>query len=94
MVEDCRSLEVILMPADELHIMGLRPVRRMRWATPGRSFYGCMRTPARMPAATEDKEKEYVRRERRYRSFSRSMPLPDGVEAKKIKARSTMACSR
>ncbi len=35
---------------------------------------------------TEEKEKEYVRRERRYGSFSRSMPLPDGVEAKKIKA--------
>jgi HSP20 family protein len=35
----------------------------------------------------EDKEKRYVRRERRYGSFSRSIPLPEDVEAKKIKAR-------
>src|SRR6516225_2583323 len=35
---------------------------------------------------TEEKDKHYVRRERRYGSFSRSMALPDGVEAKKIKA--------
>jgi HSP20 family protein len=35
---------------------------------------------------TEEKEKHYVRRERRYGSFSRSVPLPEGVEAKKIKA--------
>jgi HSP20 family protein len=37
--------------------------------------------------ATEEKEKEYVRRERRYGAFSRSMPLPDGVDARKIKAK-------
>ena len=37
--------------------------------------------------STEDKEKGYVRRERRYGAFSRSMPLPPGVDAKKIKAR-------
>jgi len=35
----------------------------------------------------EDKGKDYVRRERRYGSFLRSVPLPDGVEAKKIKAK-------
>jgi HSP20 family protein len=35
----------------------------------------------------EDKEKDYVRRERRYGAFARSIPLPDGVEAKKIKAK-------
>jgi HSP20 family protein len=35
---------------------------------------------------TEEKEKHYVRRERRYGSFSRSVPLPEGVEAKKITA--------
>ena len=35
----------------------------------------------------EEKEKEYVRRDRRYGSFSRSIPLPEGVEAEKIKAR-------
>jgi HSP20 family protein len=35
----------------------------------------------------EEKEKSFLRRERRYGSFSRSMALPEGVEAKKIKAR-------
>ena len=36
--------------------------------------------------ATEEKDEQYVRRERRYGAFSRSIPLPDGVEAKKVKA--------
>ena len=35
----------------------------------------------------EEKDKHYVRRERRYGSFSRSMTLPPGVEAKTIKAK-------
>jgi HSP20 family protein len=35
----------------------------------------------------EEKDKNYVRRERRYGSFSRSMTLPSGVEAKSIKAK-------
>jgi HSP20 family protein len=35
----------------------------------------------------EEKDTNYVRRERRYGSFSRSMALPAGVDAKKIKAR-------
>src|SRR5664280_64260 len=35
----------------------------------------------------EEKDKHYVRRERRYGSFSRSMTLPSGVEAKSIKAK-------
>jgi HSP20 family protein len=35
----------------------------------------------------ETKDKHYVRRERRYGSFSRSMALPPGVEAKTIKAK-------
>ncbi|MGZ4197906.1 MAG: Hsp20/alpha crystallin family protein [Solirubrobacteraceae bacterium] len=35
----------------------------------------------------EEKDKQYVRRERRYGSFSRSMALPPGVEAKNIKAK-------
>ena len=35
----------------------------------------------------DEKEKSYVRRERRYGSFSRSMALPPGVDAKKIKAK-------
>ena len=34
-----------------------------------------------------EKDKRYVRRERRYGSFSRSMTLPKGVTAKDIKAR-------
>jgi len=36
---------------------------------------------------TEGKDKDYVRRERRYGSFSRSMALPGGIDAKKIKAK-------
>jgi len=35
----------------------------------------------------EKKDKQYLRRERRYGSFSRSMTLPAGVDAKKIKAK-------
>ena len=35
----------------------------------------------------EKKDKHFLRRERRYGSFSRSMALPPGVEAKKIKAK-------
>ena len=36
--------------------------------------------------SSEEKGKEFVRRERRYGAFSRSMALPDGVDPKKIKA--------
>jgi HSP20 family protein len=35
----------------------------------------------------EEKDKHYVRRERRYGSFSRSVALPAGVDAKQIEAR-------
>jgi HSP20 family protein len=35
----------------------------------------------------EQKDKDFLRRERRYGSFSRSMALPPGVDAKKIKAK-------
>ena len=35
----------------------------------------------------EEKDKDYLRRERRYGSFCRSLALPAGVEAKKIKAK-------
>ncbi len=35
----------------------------------------------------EEKGKEFLRRERRYGSFARSMALPAGVDAKKIKAK-------
>jgi HSP20 family protein len=34
----------------------------------------------------EEKDSDYVRRERRYGSFSRSMALPGGVDAKEITA--------
>jgi HSP20 family protein len=34
----------------------------------------------------EVEDKQYVRRERRYGSFSRSMALPPGIDAKEIKA--------
>ena len=34
----------------------------------------------------EDKDKNFLRRERRYGSFTRSMALPAGVDPKKIKA--------
>jgi len=35
----------------------------------------------------EEKDKHFLRRERRYGSFTRSMALPPGVEAGKIKAK-------
>jgi len=35
---------------------------------------------------TDEKDGNYVRRERRYGSFSRSIALPAGIDAKKIKA--------
>jgi HSP20 family protein len=35
----------------------------------------------------DEKDKHYVRRERRYGSFSRSVALPPGVDASKIKAK-------
>jgi len=36
--------------------------------------------------STEEKSRNYVRRERRYGSFARSMVLPTGVDPKQIKA--------
>ncbi|HET9013072.1 MAG TPA: Hsp20/alpha crystallin family protein, partial [Gemmatimonadaceae bacterium] len=36
--------------------------------------------------AKEEKGKHFVRRERRYGAFSRTMALPDGVDPKKIRA--------
>lgn len=38
---------------------------------------------------TEEKEEHYLRRERRYGSFSRSMTLPDAVNADDIEATTT-----
>lgn len=37
----------------------------------------------------KDKDKNFLRRERRYGSFVRSLALPAGVDAKKIKAKTT-----
>ena len=37
--------------------------------------------------STEEKDKSYVRRERRYGSFRRSLALPRGVDATKITAK-------
>ena len=37
--------------------------------------------------SVEEKDENYVRRERRYGSFSRSMALPVGINAKQIKAK-------
>lgn len=37
--------------------------------------------------STEEQDKRYVRRERRYGSFVRSMALPEGVDPKKIDAK-------
>jgi HSP20 family protein len=37
--------------------------------------------------STEEKDKHFMRRERRYGSFSRSMALPAGIDAAKIKAK-------
>lgn len=36
---------------------------------------------------TEDKDRHYVRRERRYGSFSRSVALPTGIDASTIEAK-------
>ncbi|MGN6372318.1 MAG: Hsp20/alpha crystallin family protein [Solirubrobacteraceae bacterium] len=36
---------------------------------------------------TEEKDKHFLRRERRYGSFTRSLALPPGVDPKKIKAK-------
>ena len=35
----------------------------------------------------EEKDKQYLRRERRVGSFSRTMPLPEGVDAEQIEAK-------
>jgi HSP20 family protein len=37
--------------------------------------------------STEETDETFVRRERRYGAFSRSMPLPEGVDPEKIEAR-------
>lgn len=37
--------------------------------------------------SSQKQEKDYLRRERRYGSFSRSMALPEGVDPKKVRAK-------
>ena len=47
---------------------------------------GVLTVSGRHEERKEEKEKDYVRRERRYGSFSRSMTLPEGVAADDIDA--------
>jgi HSP20 family protein len=47
---------------------------------------GMLTVSGRHEEAKEETDELYVRRERRYGSFTRRLPLPDGVDPKKIKA--------
>ena len=47
----------------------------------------CSRSPGRGRRATRRRTAKYLRRERRYGSFSRSMTLPGGVDPSKIEAK-------
>ena len=47
---------------------------------------GMLTISGRHEETSEEHEKEYVRRERRYGAFSRTMALPEGVDPKKIEA--------
>ena len=42
--------------------------------------------------ATETKDKQFVRRERRYGAFSRTMALPEGVDPRRSRRPPTTAC--
>jgi HSP20 family protein len=48
---------------------------------------GMLTVSGKHEETTEKTEADYVRRERRYGAFSRRVSLPDGVDPKKIKAR-------
>jgi HSP20 family protein len=50
---------------------------------------GVLRISGKHEESSEEKGTEFVRRERRYGAFSRTMPLPEGVDPKKIKATTT-----
>jgi HSP20 family protein len=50
---------------------------------------GVLTISGEQAAKKEQKEKTYVRHERRYGSFVRSIPLPDGVDPSKIKAKTS-----
>jgi HSP20 family protein len=47
---------------------------------------GVLTVAGKHEESTEAKGERFMRRERRYGSFTRSVPLPEGVDAKKIKA--------
>jgi HSP20 family protein len=47
---------------------------------------GMLTVSGKHEEATEETDERYVRRERRYGEFSRRLPLPEGVDPKKIKA--------
>jgi HSP20 family protein len=47
---------------------------------------GMLTVSGKHEEATEETDERYVRRERRYGAFTRRLPLPDGVDPKKIKA--------
>jgi HSP20 family protein len=47
---------------------------------------GMLEISGRHEETSEKKDEHFVRRERRYGGFSRTMRLPDGVDPKKIKA--------
>jgi HSP20 family protein len=47
---------------------------------------GMLTVSGKHEESTEDKDDQFVRRERRYGAFMRRLALPEGVDAKKIKA--------
>jgi HSP20 family protein len=47
---------------------------------------GMLTVSGKHEESTEETDERYVRRERRYGAFSRRLPLPEGVDPKKIKA--------
>lgn len=48
--------------------------------------HGVLTISGKHEETKEEHDKQFVRRERRYGAFSRSMTLPEGVDPKKIKA--------
>ena len=48
---------------------------------------GTLKISGKHEESSEDKDEHFVRRERRYGTFSRTMALPDGVDPKRITAK-------
>ena len=48
---------------------------------------GMLKISGKHEESSEDKDEHFVRRERRYGTFSRTMALPDGVDPKRITAK-------